>query len=70
MKAKVSDHYVVYLKISDLDDNQNNTIRENEVEKLRNWNALINFINVLELNVELSMEEKAREDFFQLCRAE
>ena len=69
LKTKVSDHYGVCLKVSDLNDDQNNTI-ENEREKQRNWNALNRFTNVLELNVELSIELKSKDDFFRLCTAE
>ena len=57
LKTKVSDHYGVCLKVSDLNDDQNNTI-ENEREKQGNWNALNRFTNLLELNVELSIELK------------
>ena len=69
LKTKVSDHYGVCLKVCDLNDDQNNTI-ENEREKQRNWNALNRFTNVLELNVELSIELKSKDDFFRLCTAE
>ena len=33
LKTKVSDNYGVYLKVSDLNDNQNNTIGEDEQQK-------------------------------------
>ena len=39
-------------------------------KKNRNWNALNRFNNVLELNVELSIELKPKDDFFQSCTAE
>ena len=61
----MSEHYGVYLRVSDLNDNQNNTIEEDEQEKQRNWNALNKLTNSLELNVELS-----KDDFFRLCTAE
>ena len=69
LKIKVSEHYGVsdlndYLRVSDLNDNQNNTI-EDEQEKQRNWNALNKLTNSLELNVELS-----KDNFFRLCTAE
>ena len=68
LKTKVADHYGVCLKVSDLNDNENNT-RKDEQEKQRNWNALNKFTNVLELNVELSIQLKSK-DFFRLCTAE
>ena len=65
----MSDHYGVCLKLSDLNDNQNNT-REDEQEKKRNWNAVNRFTNVLELIVDLSIQLKSKDDFFGLCTAE
>ena len=69
LKTKVSYHYGVCSKVSDLNDNQNNT-KEDEQEKQRNWNALKRFTNVLESNVELSKQLKSKDDFFRLCLAE
>ena len=59
----MSDHYGVCLKVSDLNNDHNNTI-ENEREKQRNWNVLKRFTNVLELNVELTIELNSKDDFF------
>ena len=37
---------------------------------MKNWNALIRFSNVLELNVELSTELNSEDNLFRLCKAE
>ena len=48
---------------SDLNDNQNNAI-EDEQEKQKNWNPLNRLSNVLELNLELSKQLRSKDDFF------
>ena len=69
LKRKMSDHYGVYLKVIDLNQNQNNSIGENEQEKQKNWNALKWFTNFLELNIELSIELKSNDDFFSVMHS-